>query len=357
MIGNIYINGQIGSFDGVDGVELVDIIRQVKKQPNAQSFKVHINSEGGDADLGFDIYNYLKSLGVPIHTVGSSLVASIATVIFMAGDTRVLKEGTYFMIHLPWGVTQGTAEELEKYSKYVKECENRLVKFYTDSLGITKEAVEPLLKNETWLDITEAQDLGITTEAYMKVAAKAYFNSNTNKQMSNLTKEEAEGLFSKFEAKFKSIFAKAQIQNKILQDANGMDIDFVDVAEDGTPVVGDKAVVDGEDAEGEHLMPSGETLVFVGGELTEIKPVEDAPDEEMEALKKTNEELTATVEALNVEKAELQESISNMQKDVKELKSTITSKYDIEDAENKKEKKEIVNSAKNALEELRKKRK
>mgnify|MGYP005993641351 CR=1 FL=1 len=338
MEGIININGQIGSFDGVDGVELIDIVKQVKKQPNASSFKVYIDSEGGDADLGFDIYNYLKSLGVPIHTVGSSLVASIATVIFMAGDTRVLKDGTYFMIHLPWGVTQGTAEELDKYSKFVKECENRLVKFYTEHLGITKEAVEPLLKNETWLDISEAQDLGVTTGAYMKVAAKAYFNSNTNKQMSNLTKKEAEGLFEKLEAKIKAFMTpKPTIVNKILQDANGMDIDFVDVAEDAAPVVGDKATVDGSDAKGEYLMPSGETLVFVGGELTEIKPVEDAPDEEMEALKKTNEELTATVEALQSEKVVLEENISNIQKDIKEFKSTITSKLDIDKVDNKKE--------------------
>lgn len=333
MIGIININGQIGSFDGVEGVELIDIVKQVKKQPEAQSFKVYIDSEGGDADLGFDIYNYLKSLGVPIHTVGSSLVASIATVIFMAGDTRVLKEGTYFMIHLPWGVTQGTAEELDKYSKFVKECENRLVKFYTDHLGITKEAVEPLLKNETWLDISEAQDLGVTTGAYLQVAAKAYFNSNTNKKMSKLTTED-EGIIERL---FNKILNKSKIVNKILQDANGADIDFVDVAEDGTPVVGDKATVEGVDAEGDYLMPNGETLVFVAGELTEIKAVEEGADEEMEALKTANEELTATVEALNTEKVALEENISNMQKDVKELKSTITSKLEIGKTENKKE--------------------
>ena len=83
MQGNIFINGLIGSFGTEQGVELIDIIQQVKKQPNATSFKVNINSEGGAVDVGFDIYNYLRSLGKPIETFGSGLVASIATVNLM----------------------------------------------------------------------------------------------------------------------------------------------------------------------------------------------------------------------------------------------------------------------------------
>jgi ATP-dependent protease ClpP protease subunit len=88
MEGIIYINGQIGSTPTEKGVELIDIIQQVKAQEGALSFRVHINSEGGVVDTGFDIFNYLKSLQLPITTVGSGLVASIATVIFMAGTTE-----------------------------------------------------------------------------------------------------------------------------------------------------------------------------------------------------------------------------------------------------------------------------
>lgn len=76
MTGNIYISGQIGTFDGVPGVELIDVIGQVKKQPQASAFNVHINSEGGLVDVGFYIYHYLKTLGKHITTIGSGIVAS-----------------------------------------------------------------------------------------------------------------------------------------------------------------------------------------------------------------------------------------------------------------------------------------
>ena len=107
MIGKIYISGLIGTFGDEKGVELIDVISQVKKQPQATSFEVYINSEGGVVDVGFDIYNFLKSLGLPITTIGNGMVASIATVIFMAGTKRVVTPNTDFMIHLPMGGIEG----------------------------------------------------------------------------------------------------------------------------------------------------------------------------------------------------------------------------------------------------------
>jgi len=44
MTGNIFISGQIGTFDGTPGVELIDVVSQVKKQPKATAFNVHINT-------------------------------------------------------------------------------------------------------------------------------------------------------------------------------------------------------------------------------------------------------------------------------------------------------------------------
>jgi ATP-dependent Clp protease protease subunit len=151
MTGNIYISGQIGTFDGTTGVALIDVVSQVKKQPEATAFNVHINSEGGLVDVGFDIYQYLKSLKKPITTIGSGIVASIATVIFMAGDKRQVRENTPFMIHLPWGGSMGTADELEQFADQLRAIEKKMVGFYTKALNVQEQAIMPLLKNETWL--------------------------------------------------------------------------------------------------------------------------------------------------------------------------------------------------------------
>lgn len=351
MEGTIYINGLIGSYEDQKGTELIDIIQQVKAQTGATSFRVHINSEGGVVDTGFDIFNYLKSLQLPITTVGSGLVASIATVIFMVGDTRVLTTGTQFMIHSPMGGIDGTADEIEAYAQSVRDCENKLIKFYTNQTGLGTDAIAPLLKNETWLTEDQATSLGFATVLNEPILAKAYLKLNNDKSM---TKEDKSWIEEKFSAILNSF--KKQIVNIVLQDANGVAIDFTEVLEGETPELGSVATIDGQPAEGEYIMPDGSTFIFVAGELTEIVLVDT--NEELDALRKQLAEKEAELQANATKIAEQEETITNIVKEVKELKAGITSRFD---GDKKKDKKSgdddpIVNHAAAALENLKNKR-
>jgi len=332
MEGNIYINGAIGEMPMEIGVRLIDIIQQVKKQPEATSFNVHINSEGGVVDEGFDIYNYLRSLQLPIKTVGNGLVASIATVIFMAGDTRVLKEGTQFMIHLPWGGMDGTADEMENYSKVLRDAENKLLKFYKEKTGLTDEAIYPLLRNETWLNNEESLNLGFVTMANVPVLAKAYFNLTDNK----MTKEDKNWIQSGFDSIIAKLSGK-KIVNIVLQDAKGVSIDFPEVMEGEQIPLETPATVDGAPANGEYVMPDGNTYVFVDGKLSSVVEAE-GDSEDVEALKAELESLktqladqvtaTATATATVTEKENL---IVAMKKEVTDFKAQIVSKINIDD--------------------------
>lgn len=307
MTGNIYISGQIGTFDGVAGVELIDVIGQVKKQPKATEFNVHINSEGGLVDVGFDIYNYLKSLGKPITTIGSGIVASIATVIFMAGSQRLIRENTPFMIHLPWGGSMGTADELEKFADQLRSIEKMLIGFYTKSLNLEEQALLPLLKNETWLSPTQLTTLGFTTSRQVKAAAKAFFktNSTMNGTFSERDRHWMESLFTKVLGKFKN----QHMFNKVVQDATGTEIDFTDLADDAVIEVGAMATIDGKPAEGEYVLPDGFTYVFSAGELTEI--IEAEEDAETEELKKENKNLKRQLNSIRNEVLALKRQVTS----------------------------------------------
>ena len=64
----------------------------------------------------------------------------------------------------------------------MKQVENEVVGFYTKELGLNKEALFPLLRNETWLSEEQLKDLGfITSDSNMKIAAKAKVKSKTKK--------------------------------------------------------------------------------------------------------------------------------------------------------------------------------
>src|SRR5690606_35130056 len=131
--------------------KLVDVIRQRKNQPEATGFDVNIDSMGGYEDDGFNIYDYLTGLNLPIHTKGRGVVASIATVVFMAGDKRTRYDDTKFMIHMPYvpKLENAGSEDLDRVSNHIKEVEKKLIKFYSEKTSIEENAIKSMLKSET----------------------------------------------------------------------------------------------------------------------------------------------------------------------------------------------------------------
>lgn len=355
MEGNIYIKGEIGL-----DVNLVDVISQVENQKEATMFNVYINSVGGSVDVGFDIYNYIKSLNVPIKTIGQEMVASAATFVFMAGNERVLEQGTEFMIHLPWGGIEGTAQEIADYSEMLSKYEKKIIDFYTKTTGLTFEAIQPLLTYETWLSPKLAQDLKFTTTMVdnVPILAKANFNFKPDNKMT----EEQKGFFTKLNNKLDAIMNKvlgsSNVKAILLQDANGVEIEFPDVMEGEQPIVGESnAMVDGTPAEGEYLMPDGSTMVFVGGVLTEIKPAEvDDNAEKIAELEKQLAEAKAEAEAKATQLVEKENQLNEVVNEIKAMKKEIKSNFKAEPIVAKKDDDKKTNDAQNALENLKQKR-
>ena len=346
MEGNIFIKGEIG-----EQVNLVDIISQVENQKEATMFNVYINSVGGSVDVGFDIYNYLVSLNVPIKVIGQEIVASAATLIFMAGSTRELEQGTDFMIHLPWGYAEGTAQEISDYSEMLKRYEKKIVDFYIKTTGLNEEAIRPLLNYETWLSPKLANDLKFTTSVAdnVPILAKANFNFKPDSKMT----DEQKGMFTKLFEKVDAIFSKvnvSNVKNIVLQDANGVEVEFPDVADGEQPIVGESiAMVDGQPAEGEFLMPDGQTYVFVGGVLTEIMPAEvDDNAEKIADLEKQLADAKAEIEAKNEALAEASNVVVTLKKEIKSsFEAKPAEKKETQTNEVKSSYKELVEKAKN----------
>lgn len=321
MIGNIYINGCIGVWEGESSVTLLDIVKQVKEQSEATAYNVYINSEGGYVEDGFDILNYLRSLGKPITTIGNGIVASIATVIFMAGNTRQVRENTQFMVHLPWQQMGGTADEIEAEVKGLRNAEKQLLDFYKKELSLTDEVVYPLLRDETYLSQEQLSTLGFTTTEPLKVAAKANFKT-TNK-MSEFTEKDRtwiEGLFSKVLDKF-----KPKTANKLVQDATGAELDFGELADDAVIEVGATATVDGKPAEGEYTLPDETVYVFEAGVLTEIRPVEEETD--LDAANARIAELEEQLATETAAKVTAEEGLETVKTEVLNLRTQIRSKF------------------------------
>lgn len=322
MKGTIKIIGYIGQPPLEDAqfyggnVTLVDIVSQVKKYPNATSFDVIIDSPGGSVQVGWDIYNYLKSLGLPIHTYGNGMVASISSVLFMLGQKRTITEGTQFMIHLPMGSVQNAnTEQMKAYMGELQKVEDEMVKFYSSQLDIPKEAILPILRDETYLDYEQLRDLGFVTEEMpMKISACAKIEIKPEK----MTKEETKSLFSELMAFLKG---KTEFTSLIRYTATQEEVDFYELGEDAEPSLGAMARIDGRPANGEYAMADGRIFVFREGELVQIKEDLEEPtlEEVLESLAKKEEELKEA----NSKIAVLTDQESAMKKEKEKLESEL----------------------------------
>lgn len=336
MQGVINIIGDIGETDTGVGVMLIDVMAQVKSQPQATVFDVLIESNGGDVFEGWKIANYIKTLPLT-NAIGQNIVASIATVIFGSCTTREVRPNTKVMLHLPMGDMGGggTADEIELFSKRVREEENKLCAFYSELMGFDKETIKDLISKDTYLTDEQSKAFGITTKEPRPITAKAIFNTNTNNNQMN--KEDKSWIDSQFEKILNLI--KPQIKNILLQDANGTDLDFPDIMEGEDVTDGAMAMVDGQPANGEYVMPSGETYSFTDGILTIVPVEEDAEDFEAKynALKAEMETVTTAKLEAEKETEKQKQIVTNLAKEVKEFKSQITSKFKIDAKKDKKE--------------------
>jgi len=329
MKGVINIFGDIG-----DDVTLIDVVQQVEKQKDATSFTVNLNSNGGYVSEGFAIYDYLSSLEQSITMNGQGVVASIASIIFLAGDKRRVQRGTVFMIHLPAVKLDdyNTSDDFDEASKQLKKIERDVMKFYEKHTSLRGATLRELLKQETYLNAEQLYDFGFTT-AKQELRAVAKLNINQNRdemtEQEKLEAKKAKGILEKI----KAFFADEGAVMKTLKTANEKELEFSQVDDEAKVKVGDTATVDGSPADGEYVLADGRKLVFELGKLVEIIEAgsedDGNQDEEIQALKEENEKLKKQVENKTDEAADAVAKLTeakNTLKDIEKIQSKVVAK-------------------------------
>lgn len=149
--------------DAVDGDELV----------------VEINSPGGDVFAGLGMYNMLRSFsasGKKVTTRVTGIAASIASVIFLAGDKREMPENAMVMIHGVAGGAWGTVGEIEERAAAMKKVQASMQTVYTSRLGIDETRASELTAKDNWFSAQEALSEKIATDLTEEVKVTAKFN-------------------------------------------------------------------------------------------------------------------------------------------------------------------------------------
>lgn len=146
-----------------DGVTASSVMAAMAEAKDAKSITVNINSPGGDAFEGVAIYNLLKASGKPVAVNVVGLAASAASIIAMAGKTRVMNLGTQMMIHEALAMGAGHADDLRQLADTLDTVSNSIADIYAAETGLTKDKVLSLMKAETWMNAEDAKNDGFVT--------------------------------------------------------------------------------------------------------------------------------------------------------------------------------------------------
>lgn len=160
----IFIFGDITSWEWFESdVSSYTLAKELAALGDVQEIDVHINSYGGEVSEGLAIYNQLKNSKARVTTYCDGFACSIASVIFMAGNTRVMNEASLLMIHNPWTYAAGNAAELRKEADDLEVIAEASINAYLNRISIKREELIDLLDAETWLSPETALLKGFAT--------------------------------------------------------------------------------------------------------------------------------------------------------------------------------------------------
>lgn len=160
---NINIYGDITSWEWYESDVSSYTLSKELEGLDVDTINVYINSYGGEVAEGLAIYNALKRHKAKVKTYCDGFACSIASVIFMAGDERIMSNASLLFIHNAWTWASGNANDFRKQADDLDTITQASVNAYMSHVNITEEELKEMLDNDTWITPQEALEKGFAT--------------------------------------------------------------------------------------------------------------------------------------------------------------------------------------------------
>ena len=148
-------------------VDYNDVAEALADLPeDVTEISVHINSYGGEVAEGVAIYNALRANPARVTTVCEGFACSIASVVFMAGDERVMRDSSLLMLHNASMPACGDASEHRKVADDLDVITELSKTAYLSHAteALTPEKLGEVMDAETWVTPEQALEWGLATE-------------------------------------------------------------------------------------------------------------------------------------------------------------------------------------------------
>lgn len=274
---------------GSDGISFKDIDEFVAAIPDDDpEIRLLLHCRGGSVSEGWAMVDKLRSTGKKITATIEGQCASMAVSLLLAASERRAHQHAQLLIHDPYIpeftlADAYTADELQKMADDLKAETDKLLDFYVERTGADRDELAALMKEDKFIDMDRAKELGFIQEIIAPASARA--KSKFYTMAKDVKKNKQSALAAAVSALAGLCGLKVvnaddpEVQNYVLTTEDGTEL-TIDKPEGEDPAVGDSASPDGE-----HDMPDGTTIVVVDGVITEIIPAD--PDLDNETAEET----------------------------------------------------------------------
>ena len=136
------------------------------REKGAKKLLLRINSPGGVCTESVAMRAILNNAGfdeinIRIEGMCASAATDIAT---LPGAHVTITEGSEYMIHNPWCLAMGNANELEHTIERLRNIEEVSRGFYAKRTGQSEEQIKEWMDAETWFTAKEAVEYGFCDE-------------------------------------------------------------------------------------------------------------------------------------------------------------------------------------------------
>jgi len=125
--------------------------------------RVYINSPGGSVDAGFAIYDVMRFVKSPVHSVSIGLAASAATIILLGADEghRYATPSTRFLLHQPSTGLHGQASDVAIGAREILKLRQAINELLAAETGQDLARIAEDTHRDFWMTASEAKEYGL----------------------------------------------------------------------------------------------------------------------------------------------------------------------------------------------------
>lgn len=156
----IFLNGEVN--DAVSALICAQLLFLEAENPK-KPIQLYINSPGGVVTSGLAMYDTMRYIRAPVHTLCMGTARSMGSFLLMAGEPgeRAALPNASILIHQPSGGFQGQASDMLIHAEEILRTKQCMTRLYAEHCNRSYEEFERAMDRDRFMTAEEALEWGL----------------------------------------------------------------------------------------------------------------------------------------------------------------------------------------------------